>query len=211
MKHSRKILKEFLLFTVIPFLIPFILEIDEKWIHLRAKWLIVILVVSFDFYFAYKSLTEKQQDTKQSFITDSICHAYSGAYNILLNKKIDVSHVIEKNYINIQKEILPYDIHGFIKDICIDFKNVISSITNINPEFLKVEFIYRYTFENSLEEEQRWKRIIGKEPTAKHGRISFRSIRLSIPKRFWEMPLSIPSGFTNICCRKHPLKKCIFL
>ena len=37
------------------------------------------------------------------------------------------------------------------------------------------------------------------------------SIRSSIPKRFWGMPLSIPSRSINICCWKRPLKKRIFL
>ncbi len=38
----------------------------------------------------------------------------------------------------------------------------------------------------------------------------FDSIRSSIPKYFWEMLLSIPLKYTNICYRRQPLKKHTF-
>lgn len=168
MKRNKKILKEFLLFTVIPFLIPFIIEIPKTLIDTTIKWIIIILIVSIDFYFAYRTLKEKEINIHKEYIQNSIRYAYSSAHEIIKNKRDNLSHETEKHYIDIKKEIIPYDVHTSISDICKEFKKVIASITQINSEFLSVTFIYRYNYQECSEEDHKWKWIAGKEPTNKY-------------------------------------------
>lgn len=159
-----KILKEFLLFTVFPFFIPFINEIDESLINTKLKLAIIILIAFVDFIFAFKTLREKENDSKNTYIQKSIRYAYSGAHEIIERKRDTLSHETEFNKIDIKENILPYDIHSHIDDICKEFKKVIASITQINNEFVSSTFIYRYTDDEFRAEDQQWKWIGGREP-----------------------------------------------
>lgn len=161
---NRKILKDFILFTVIPFVIPFIIEIPNELISTGIKWLVIISIAIFDFYFAYKSLLEKEKNSNKEYIQKSIRYAYSGAHEIVERKRDNLSHETEFNKIDIHTNILPYDIHLHICDICKEFKRVISSITKINSEFISTTFIYRYTYEECSESDKQWKWIGVREP-----------------------------------------------
>ena len=78
---NKRIKKEFFLFTVLPFFIPFINEI--AFISSPIQWTIIISVAFIDFYFAYRTLLEKENDLKNNYIQKSIRYAYSGAHEII--------------------------------------------------------------------------------------------------------------------------------
>lgn len=158
-------LKEFLLFTVVPFLIPFILEINDGLMDVKVKWTIIILLAGIDFFYSFKTLLEKENMISNLYIQNSVRYAYSRAHEIIKNKRNLLSRRTEIGDIDMQTQIIPYDIHDHISDICKEFKNVISSITKINAEYLSVIFIYRYVYENCSDKDKQWKWIIGKEPT----------------------------------------------
>lgn len=168
MKKARisKTLKEFIFFTVCPFFIPFINQIDSSLINNWVKWALIIGLSVTDFYFAYRTLKVKENCLKDDYIQESVRFAYSGAHEIIEKKRDSLAHETEFNRIEIKKNILPYDIHLHINDICREFKKVISSITQINNEFITITFIYRYTFVGCSDDEKKWKWICGKEPTS---------------------------------------------
>ena len=159
---NKRIKKEFFLFTVLPFFIPFINEIT--FISKPIQWTIIISVAFIDFYFSYKTLLEKENDLINNYIKKSIRYAYSVAHEIIERKRDVLSHETEFNRINIKNNILPYDIHLQINDICKEFKKVIASITQINNEFISVTFIYHYTCEGCSKKDRQWKWIGGREP-----------------------------------------------
>ncbi len=162
--NNKNIFKEFIFFTVIPFLIPFILEIPTKYVSLHFKWGMIIIIVVIDFYFSYKSLIQKQKDINKNCIHESLRYAYSGAHEIIERKRDNLSHETELKSIDIRRNMLPYDVHAHITDICKEFKKVIASITKISNEFISVTFIYRYTHEGCSSKENEWKWISGREP-----------------------------------------------
>lgn len=167
MKKRKNILKEFVLFTILPFFIPLLNEMDENLIDSRLKWGIIIVSAFIDFFFAYKALRDKENDEKNDYIQKSIRYAYSGAHEIIERKRDDLSHETEFSRINIKENMLPYDIHAHINDICKEFKKVIASITQINNEFISIAFIYRYCYEGCSESDRQWKWIGGREPISK--------------------------------------------
>lgn len=160
---NKKIRKDLFLFTIVPFAIPFMVEIPDAVVNTTLKWIIIFALGFLDFYFAYKSLLEKEKDTNNEWIQKSIRHAYSGAYEIIERKRDTLSHEAEFDRINVGEDILPYDIHFHIKDICKEFKNVIAAITKISNEFLSVTFIYRYCYNGCDESDSTWRWIVGRD------------------------------------------------
>ena len=61
---NKKILKDLILFTIIPFIIPFLVEIPNTLIDTKLKWIIILFSGILDFYFAYKSLIEKEKESR---------------------------------------------------------------------------------------------------------------------------------------------------
>jgi len=163
-QYNNKILKEFILFTICPFFIPFINEISSSLINYKLKWIMILGIALIDFWFAYRTLINKENELKDDYIQKSVRFAYSGAHEIIERKRDSLAHETEFNRINIKKNILPYDIHLHINDICREFKKVISSITQINNEYISTTFIYRYAYIGCSEKENQWKWIGGREP-----------------------------------------------
>lgn len=153
----NKVLKDFILFTIIPFIIPFIIDIPDMLMDISIKWTIIFFIAGIDFYFSYKSLLEKKRDNNKEYIQKSIRHAFSGAHEIIERKCDVLSHETEVNRINLKDNVLPYDIHSQIGDICKEFKKVMSSITQINNEFISVTFIYRYVYNGCSQNDNQWK------------------------------------------------------
>ena len=164
---NNKILKEFMLFTVLPFFIPLFGEIDKSLIDPSLKWGMVIISAIIVCICSYKTLSAKENDAKDDYIQKSIRYAYSGAHEIIERKRDVLSHETEFNRIDIKNNMLPYDVHSHIDDICKEFKKVISAITQINNEFVSTTFIYRYVYDGCSEADEQWKWIGGREPISK--------------------------------------------
>lgn len=86
------------------------------------KWGIIILAMGVDFYFSFKMLKSEENEQK------SIRYAYSCAHELMENKRDMLSHDLEFHKVDLQENILPYDVHLRLIEICRQFKNVISSI-----------------------------------------------------------------------------------
>lgn len=64
----KKKIYRFILFSVIPFLIPFINEIDDMIISVNAKWVLIIILIVVDFTFSLKELKEEEVEQKELLI-----------------------------------------------------------------------------------------------------------------------------------------------
>ena len=64
---NKKIRKDLFLFTIVPFAIPFMVEIPDAVVNTTLKWIIIFALGFLDFYFAYKSLLEKEKDHVEGF------------------------------------------------------------------------------------------------------------------------------------------------
>lgn len=158
----KKKIYRFILFSVIPFLIPFINEIDDMIISVNAKWVLIIILIVIDFTFSLKELKEEEVEQKELLIQKSIRYAYSYAHELMENKRDTLSHDMEFEKINLEENILPYDVHSRINEICRQFKNVISAVTQINSEYVSCTLIYKYSHEKN--EEGGWRWAAGRDP-----------------------------------------------
>ena len=57
--------------TVIPFFIPFVLEIDDKYISAEAKWIILIILSVVDLFVIYQ-LSKLEEDQEENNFKNKI-------------------------------------------------------------------------------------------------------------------------------------------
>ena len=157
---------KFIFETVFPFLIPFIFEISNKDISYRMKW--VLFVIFTIIYLVIKCICidkPKVKNEKDEYMLRFVRAAFSGTHEIIESKRNTLIRETEKKYIDIKKNILPYDVHKYIYDICNEFKKVIATITQIDAGEISCVFIYRYVYDGCNSKDREWKWIAGKEPT----------------------------------------------
>lgn len=157
----------FLIQTVIPFVLPFILEIPDSLISIWIKVPFLILAAYIDLKFIFL-LEEKQgDDINLNFENQLARYAYSSVYELNERKRDYLVKLSYNNSFSVPRNALPYDIHEYISEVCKSFKNVISQITDISKEHISVSFIYRYRYTQAEEEDLQWRWVTGKEPTMK--------------------------------------------
>ena len=158
----KKKYRNFWWFTLVPFLIPFINEIENRWISQKAKWIMIVILILVDCFFSFRELKTEEDDQKELFLQKSVRYAYSYAHELMEHKRDTLSHDLEFGKINLEKNILPYDVHSRIIEICRQFKNVVSSITQINSEYVSCTLIYKYSYEGCKDTGWRW--AAGRDP-----------------------------------------------
>lgn len=161
----KNMIREFVLCTMLPFLLPFIFNIPDSWISFPAKWIIFIIVAFVIIIGSLHLLIKRNKSSQNDFASRMTRLSYSHAYE--LNQK--KSYALVKRTYNeshyIPEEMIPYDVHEYIKHICEEFLTVISKITSINKEYLSVSFVYRYVYTSANDDARSWKWIVGKEHT----------------------------------------------
>lgn len=160
--------RKFWWFTVLPFLIPFISDLKDEWICPKLKWVIIIGTIAIDFYFSFITLKKEEDAQKELFVQKAVRYAYSYAHELMEYKRDTLSHDLEFGKVDLKNNILPYDIHMRIIDICRQFKNAISSITQINSEYVTCTLIYRYSsYPGASDEDTLWRWAGGRDPLDK--------------------------------------------
>lgn len=152
--------------TVLPFFIPFIFEIPKDKLSNSLKWIFFVVFAVIYLLIKYIWIIKpRKKDKINECLLRFIRTAYSGTHEIIESKRNTLIHETEKRYINIKKNILPYDVHKYIYDICNEFKKVIANITQIDAGEISCVFIYRYVYDSCDMKDREWKWIAGKEPT----------------------------------------------
>ena len=170
----------FLIQTVIPFALPFILEIPDELISIWIKIPFLFLASFIDLKLIFLLDEKQEKDIKVNFENQIARYAYSSVYELNERKR---DYLVKSSYDNnfsIPKNALPYDVHEYISEICKSFKNVISQITGINKEHISVSFIYKYTYNETKIEDLQWRWVTGKEPTMKTPLNNFIEIKDSV-------------------------------
>ena len=154
--YFRKNLLEHLICTILPFLIPFVLEVSDEIMSRHAKEVIACIVGALYIVLSSYIYIRGKRESHISYTQKSSRYAFFNAY-VLMEKKRD--YLIEKTYNNseyyIPDEMIPYNVHQYIGAICKKFENVISEITGINKEYMSVSFIYRYCYDEADEKEKK--------------------------------------------------------
>lgn len=158
----KEVFKNYIIFTLIPFLIPFLLEIPENWINKVIQWGLVVSLIIIDSIWCIYFTIKRNKETKKRRNLEEARKALSSAITINIEKR---NYLLQNSYkyqYDYKTNVLLYNVHGYIENICKELKSLTSLITGIQMEFLSVSFIYRYTYENG-----EWKWITGKNSTAK--------------------------------------------
>lgn len=164
---SKEKRTNFIIQTVIPFLLPFIFEIPNEWIAIWIKIPFLFLAAYIDLRLIYLLNEKRENDINKDFENQIARYAYSSVYELNERKRNYLVKLSYGNNFSIPRNALPYDVHEYISETCNSFKNVISQITDISKEYISVSFIYRYIYTGSNEEDLQWRWITGKEPTMK--------------------------------------------
>lgn len=159
--------REFFICTIIPFLIPFITTISDEIICPWLKWVLFCLLVILDIIWAWQYYKRRKHEDYNAISAQIIRNAYSNAFTLNEQKR---DQVINKSYdadYSIPKEMIPYDVHDYIGEICKNFPDTISQITEISKEHMAVTFIYHYVYADADEDSKSWRWVVGKEPTTR--------------------------------------------
>lgn len=160
--------KEFIIFTLFPLIIPYIMAILDK---IAAKQIIIVLYILFVVAYIWIAIKfcKKFEENKLKKYTDKIkSETFFNARDICERKR---DYIISQTYNNfdwnkkIKDEDVPYNVHDYIAEICKSFCDTISKITNIDKTYMSVTFIYRYMYKDTEPPTSAWKWIVGKEGT----------------------------------------------
>ncbi len=170
-KNSLYDIFKIIVYTIVPFLLPFLFNIDNSVISILGKWIIFGVCLLLDivcliciFIQEKKLEVKKAEENKKTLENEFIRYAYSNIFDINTIKR---NYYIKKSYdleYNLANEF-PYDSYDYIAELCKSFTNIISRVTNTQKENISVSFIYRFSYETASDFEKEWKWIIGKELT----------------------------------------------
>lgn len=97
--------------------------------------------------------------------------AYSNAYQLCERKRNEIAkRTYRKNnepVLTVPENHILYDVHDYISEICINFRDTIAQITSINQEHMSVTFIYHYDYHNATADDRSWKWVVGKEASTR--------------------------------------------
>lgn len=151
--------------TVVPFCLPFIFNIPDKYIVVEAKWILLIVFLFCDSRAIF--ILDRDKEIEEEIKNDNSMarDAYSNIYDLNERKRDCIVRCsYDKKYV-LPKSYIPYDIHQFIGEICDSFRNLMAQIVVINKEYVSVSFIYHYIYAGCDEEDKKWRWVTGKEQT----------------------------------------------
>lgn len=157
---------EYLTCTFLPILIPFIDFIPVTYVHESIKIGTQISLIIIDIIFIIRLYKKTNKEHLDEITNKIIRDAYSNAYIICERKR---NELINRTYNKgcYSEYRVPYDVHNHIFEICTNFRDTISQITEINREYMNISFIYHYVFDTANSNEISWKWAVGKEPSSK--------------------------------------------
>ena len=161
--------KEFIMFTLFPVIIPYIVAIFEKILYRETLIFMYITLIVLYVFVAIKFYKKIENGKLKKYSEIISQETFFNARDICERKR---DYIISKTYNNfnwengISEENIPYSVHDYIAEICKSFCDTISKITNIKKTYMSVTFIYRYVYDaTSKNGKTHWKWIVGKEGT----------------------------------------------
>lgn len=152
--------------TIFPFVIPILMDNIGDYMEDWVKGIIYAIFVIADVigicYFNKKNIKSEKTVWEKT----ASMYAYSEIYEVNETKR---NYLMDKSYkdvgFSLPKDKIPYDVFTYIQEICKSFAGVIAKITDIRKENISVSFVYRYVYENSSPEDEKWRWVIGRELT----------------------------------------------
>ena len=128
----------FFIQTVVPFGIPFIFEIPDTIMVLKAKFVLAIIASCLDLLIIYAIAKDVKIDRQILFRNHAARCAYSHIYELNESKR---NYYIDR--VNNNSPNNRYNAVRFINEACRSFCNVIGEITHIEKEYMHTSFIYK--------------------------------------------------------------------
>lgn len=161
--NKRRFWREFLVCTVGPALIPVVMLLPKTHFSEVACYILMGVLYLIDAIFIRRIYKCTEKENEDILINRINSIAYTNAFQLGERKR---DYIIEKTYkedYHVLKEMIPYDVHNYIAEICKNFRDTISRITSINQEHMSVTFIYHYDYKNATEADKSWRWVVGKE------------------------------------------------
>ena len=102
----KKKYRNFWWFTLVPFLIPFINEIENRWISQKAKWIMIVILILVDCFFSFREL-KTEEDIKEwlsinleMYLEDGNLNAFVRSLEYVVRAKDNISNLSKKTGIS---------------------------------------------------------------------------------------------------------------
>ncbi len=170
----KKQFKEFLIFTFIPFIIPFINLIPNKILSNEITGTLTFVFVILDGIYAWRFYGKIEEERLKKHSDKINKETFLNAHYVFEEKR---DYIISKTYneYSIREDCIPYNVHDYIADICKNFRDTIAKITHLDRTNMSVTFIYRYIYPSANNDSRSWKWIVGKEGTMDNSLNNFTS------------------------------------
>ncbi|MDO5392963.1 MAG: hypothetical protein Q4F24_18020 [Eubacteriales bacterium] len=156
-----------LFLIIVPFCIPFILEIPDRYMSIEVRWILVLIASCILIFRVVKYSLQEESEMEKLRMQEYDNNRYRISQRAL-NR---INHVIQikgdllkdetyKVHYDYKENVLLYNSHRYIERLCENLLSLISEISDIDLQYIRVTFIYRYPLE-----EGGWQWITGKEPT----------------------------------------------
>ena len=170
--NKRRYVLEFLVSTVIPVLITlFEVGIPDKYINGTIRAVITAILAVADLAVIICMHWKDIKYKGISLIVKTKGTAYTNAYQLSERKRNEIAkRTYRKNDepdLTVPEKYIPYNVHDYIAEICINFRDTIAQITSINQEHMPVTFIYHYDYHDATPDDRSWKWVVGKEASTR--------------------------------------------
>lgn len=161
--QNHKITLKNIIFVVVPAAIfPIIDSINS--LNPETKWIFVLIATAFILQQVIKYSLKEEKEKNELKNELNIYKKYQISQKIL-NSLMELDeykrNLLKTDMLSDYKtEVLLYNPHSYINEICSNIKKLLSAITDINLSSLSVSFIYQYT-----EFDSKWKWITRKNST----------------------------------------------
>lgn len=169
---KRRYVWEFVATTVIPVLITlFQVLVSDEYVNGTIRAITTAVASVADLILIIWIYRKDIKYKEVSLIVQTKGAAYTNAYQLCERKRNEIAKRTypqnEEPILPIPKEHILYDVHDYIAEICINFRDTIAQITSINQEHMSVTFIYHYDYNDATDKDRSWRWVVGKEASTR--------------------------------------------
>ena len=172
--QAKNYIWEFVVMTLIPiFITLFQTVIPDRIVSETLRWIITLVFAIIDCVLIIWLYGKNLRKREVLLAVKTKGTAYSNAYQLCERKRNEIAKRTypkengEAEEFHILKEQIPYNVHDYIAEICINFRDTIAQITSINQEYMSVTFIYHYDYKGATADDKAWRWVVGKESSTR--------------------------------------------